>query len=430
MRRGSKRKSVLLWALLLLLSACEVASDDSFTDIFSPGVSLRDLDGVKLDEEADHPTWDFPDIQLGDGRIKRIIWMSKGEAKPMQGIIANVPQVVQKKVVITLIPAYPPQNRIDERGNFKAVAPASLEGLSLIGVPEEVDLVTDVIIGVQKSIAQIEVSVRVVEVLETDVTSFGLDTAFTSVETDPSKPTKTFFNNAATTLGLPELPGRGASFNPSSLLVPLLLDFGTVSNGVQIDFLIRALKQFARTDLLSAPHLRVLDGHTAQIKAGEKIPFLTPNFNASGFTSVSTQFKDVGIKLFIQPKVIGRDLVRINLTTAVEAVTGESTFESNGTSVTNPIITSREASTFMDVYDGDTAIIGGLLRRATFTNERKVPVLGEVPILSAFFSSESKETTQSNLIFFITPRIVDPSRERRRIITPVPAVPAPAKDGK
>ncbi len=416
--------------LLTTLLGCQVAEDTGFSDIFSPGVSLRDLDGLKLDEDEEHPTWEYPDIPLGDGTIQRMIWMAAGQAKPMSTIIAAVPQLKAKKVKVAVITGYPSQNRIDENGKFSGLAEAKMEALSLTGLPEDVDLVTDVIVGVQKSIPQIEISVRVVEVLETDIRSFGLDTAFSSVETDPSKPTRTFFNNASTTLGLPELPGRGGSFNPNSLLVPLLLDFGTVSNGIQIDFLIRALKQFARTDLLSAPHLRVLDGYAAEITAGEKIPFLTPNFNASGFTSVSTQFKNVGIKLFIQPKVIGRDLVRVNLTTAVEAVTGESTFESNGTSITNPIITSRQASTYMDVYDGDTAIIGGLLRRSTFKNEKKVPILGDIPVLSNFFSSESKETSQSNLIFFITPKIIDPSRDRRRIITPVPIDPGDEDDGK
>lgn len=404
--------------------SCQVPEVGDFSDIFSPGVSLRDLDGIKLDAQEDRPTWDFPDIQLGDGKIQRVLWMAAGEADPMQKMIQHVPQVVDKRVVHSVVNNYPTQHRInDENGRFEKITQAKMEALSLIGHPEDVDTVTDVIVGVQKSIAQIEVSVRIVEVLETDITSFGLDTAFNSVETDPSQPTRTFFNSASTTLGLPELPGRGGSFNPSSLLVPLLLDFGTVSNGVQIDFLIRALKQFARTDLLSAPHLRVLDGYTAQITATEEIPFLTPNFNSVGFSSVSTQFKSVGIKLYIQPKVIGRELVRINLTTAVEAVTGESTFESNGTSITNPIITSRKASTFMDVYNGDTAIIGGLLRRSTFKNQRKVPVLGDVPLLSSFFSSESEETSQSNLIFFITPKVVDPSLERRRMVTPVPMAP-------
>ncbi len=417
---GRSKSIVSLLLLLTALLGCELTGNTGFSDLFDPGVSLRDLDGIKLDSDIEQPSWDYPDIPLSGGKIQRVIWLGAGESAPMSLIIANVPQIVEKKVLVKAVSTFPVQNRIDEIGNFKPIAQAKMEALALVGVLEDVDSVTDVIVGIQKSVAQIEISVRVVEVLETDISSFGLDTSFNSVETDPSKPTKTFFNNASTTLGLPELPGRGGSFNPNTLLLPLLLDLGTISNGVQIDFLIRALKQFARTDLLSAPHLRVLDGYTAQITAGEKIPFLTPRFNASGFTSVTTEFTNVGIKLFILPKVIGRDLVRINLTTAVEAVTGESTFESNGTSITNPIITSRQASTFLDVYDGDTAIIGGLLRRATFHNDKKVPILGEIPVLSAFFSSESKETSQSNLIFFITPKIIDPSRDRRRIITPVP----------
>ena len=195
-----------------------------------------------------------------------------------------------------------------------------------------------------------------------------------------------------------------------------------------MDFLIRALKLFSRSDLLSAPHIAVLDGHSALITAGEEIPFLTPSFNNNGLTNVATTFKQVGIKLYVTPKVIGRDLIRINLTTAVEAVTGENTFESNGVTVSNPIITIREAATTMDVNDGETAIIGGLLTRSKFNNENRVPVLGEIPVVNVLFSSRSKNVVQSNLIFFITPKIMDPSQDRRRMITPV--VPGPAGEEK
>ena len=226
------------------------------------------------------------------------------------------------------------------------------------------------------------------------------------------------------------LPGLSDTVDGNSPGVPLLLDLGTVNDGVRIDFILRALSLFTRTDLLNAPHVRVLDGHSAQITAGQRIPFFTPGFNSAGLTNVTTKFEDVGIKLFITPKVVGRDLVRINLTTAVEAVTGESIFESNEFTISNPIITQRQASTYMDVHDGDTAIIGGLLQRSEISTQEKVPVLGDVPLLSFFFSSRAKTTTQSNLIFFISPRIIDSSTETRRLITPAMPEPAPAgEDG-
>ncbi|MCA9322767.1 MAG: hypothetical protein KDB53_18645, partial [Planctomycetes bacterium] len=383
-------------------------------------INVRGLDDVDFTPASQPANWDYPDIDLPDGRVMRVLWMNKDEPAAYLDFISTLPAVVEKTVEAAVNSKIPPQLRRNAAsGKEERIPEAKLEALTLIGPLPDVDDVTDVIVGIQKSIPQIEISVRVVEVSETDAFSFGFDTFFQSVETDPNSPTRTFFNRASTILGLPEIPGRGATFNPGSSITPLLIDLGTVTNGVQVDFLIRALKLFSKTDVLSAPALRVLDGYSAEIIAGEDIPFFEPKFSASGFSTISTSFKQIGIKLFINPTVVGRDMVRISLTTGVEAVTRESTFVSNDVTVTNPVITTRRISTFMDVYDGDTAILGGLLTRSKFDSENRVPVLGEIPVLNVLFSSRSKQVLQSNLIFFITPRIIDPSRDRRRMITPV-----------
>ena len=411
--------AALLATLTLICFACTSGSNESVEDIFNAPVSFGDVGDIDISADGDVPNWDYPDMPLSDGRVTRVIWLSKGEAAPFDSMLTTHPHVVDKKVAVAILSGFPAQFRRDyEAGQELALKNFQLEALSLTGLTEEVDEVTDVIVAFQKSIPQIEIGIRVVEVLEQDAFAFGVDTSFSSVERN-GPPTRTFFNQAATTLGLPAIPGQG-DFTPGALDPPLLVDLGTVTNGVRVDFLIRALKLFSRADLLSAPHMRVLHGHAAEIIAGQEIPFFTPQFNSSGLNSVTTAFKNVGIKLYVAPRVIGRDLIRINLTTAVEAVTGESTFESSDVSVTNPIITTRRASTVMDVYDNDTAIIGGLLTRSKFNNENRVPILGEIPVLNVLFSSRSKQVTQSNLIFFITPKIIDPSRDRRRMITPVP----------
>jgi type II secretory pathway component GspD/PulD (secretin) len=413
-------------ACACLTVACETGATDDVQDIFDSSVAFEDLGDFQLDIDSGNSGWDYPDHDNADGSITRVIWLAENEAVAFKSLCANCPAVVEKRVVVADGPKLPKQvvrRSSDGMINANFTGKTPLESLTLTGDRASIDEVTDLIVSVQKSIAQLDIGIRVVEVSETDTFSFGIDTQWSSVEDDPSSPTRTFFNTAGTLLGLPEIPGRGGSFNPGST-TPLLIDLGTITRGIQVDFLIRALKLFSRSDLLSAPHIAVLDGHSASITAGEEIPFLTPNFNNTGLTNVSTTFKSVGIKLFVTPKVVGRDLIRINLTTAVEAVTGENTFESNGVTVSNPIITIREATTTMDVNDGDTAIIGGLLTRSKFNNENRVPVLGEIPVVNVLFSSRSKNTVQSNLIFFITPKIMDPSEGRRRMITPV--VPTPS----
>ncbi len=417
-----------------LVAACTESSEESFSHIFNAPVTVRALDELDLRPPTEAGGWDYPDIELVDGRIMRIVWMNKGEPASYIPYLTGLPEVVEKRVEVKTNPALPPQLRRDpNNGNAQRLKDSALEPLVITGPLEDVDVVTDVLVGVQKSIPQIEISVRVVEVLEADTLSFGIDTFFQSVENDPNSPTATFFNKASTILGLPEIPGQGASFNPASGTTPLMIGLGTITNGVQVDFLIRALKLFTKTNVLSAPQIRVLDGYSAEIVAGEDIPFFEPKFSGSGLSTITTSFKQVGVKLFINPKVVGRDLVRISLTSSVEAVTRESTFVSNDVTVTNPVITTRRVSTYMDVYDGDTVVLGGLLTRNKLDSENRVPVLGEIPILNFLFASHSRQVLQSNLIFFVTPRIMDPSAERRRLITPVlptGAEGSPVEDGK
>ncbi|MEZ6194970.1 MAG: hypothetical protein R3F20_04450 [Planctomycetota bacterium] len=380
-------------------------------------MSFDDLGDFQLDINSGREGWDFPDHENVDGTITRVIWMAEGEAAAFKPLLDAALPVVEKKVVVITGLSCRSRRSVGPRTvglatRLHAEEPPRIADAAAVSTTRRFR--SPISSSPCRRIPQPDIGIRVVEVSESDTFSFGIDTSWASVEDDPNSPTATFFNTAGTLLGLPEIPGRGGTFNPGTTTPPLI-DLGTISNGVQVDFLIRALKVFGRLDLLSAPHIAVLDGHSAAITAGEEI-LSPPRFDNSGLSSVTTTFKSVGIKLFVTPKVIGRDLIRISLTTAVEAVTGESTFQSEGATVSNPVITVREATTTMDINDGETAIIGGLLTRSKFNNENRVPVLGEIPVLNVLFSSRSKSLlVQTNLIF-ITPKIMDPSQERRRMI--------------
>ena len=181
---------------LLCLSACIGEGNRGLEEIFSSNVSLRDLDGVLMEPDSELDEWDYPDVDLGDGQVTRVIWFGAGESAAMFKIVSGLPSVLDKRVAVVNGIELPKQNRFDDAGNFKAAGDIKLEAISITGPVEDVDQVTEVIVGIQKSIPQIEIGIRVVEVLETDSFSFGIDSVFNSVESDPSKPTKSIFNSA------------------------------------------------------------------------------------------------------------------------------------------------------------------------------------------------------------------------------------------
>jgi pilus assembly protein CpaC len=227
------------------------------------------------------------------------------------------------------------------------------------------------------------------------------------------------FDRGSSAFGIPGLTG------PS----PVLLELGTITHGLQMDLVINAMKLLTKTDVLSAPRIAVLNGFKAEFSAGEDVPILKQSVVGTTVT-ITTEFRPVGIRLIVVPSLVSRDIVRMSVKTKVENVVGTSPVISGTTVTPTPIISVREATTTVDVRDGAAVVIGGLFTTAKAERNDRVPVLGEIPILSAFFGSTRVENAHTNLLFFIRPRLISPGGDTGAVITPptgdaMPCPPAP-----
>ena len=266
------------------------------------------------------------------------------------------------------------------------------------------------------SVPNVLIEARVVEVIETDEFGLGFDWFTLNSQDhdfDPANPlaplrrTDSIYNRGLAGGGIPALPGiiRGGGFIPN-----LLVQLGTIQENLQIDLLVSALAQLTKIDVVNAPNVAVRSGHIASITAGEEIPYFTVNVSGNNQT-VSTSFKQVDVSLTVIPTVLSRNRVSLAVRLRVANITGLSQVESGGATTTNPIIANRGVTTTMDVQDGATVVLGGLITTRKIDVKEKVPLLGDIPIVDFLFSNRHSEEAHSNLLFIIRPKIIAPGTD-------------------
>ena len=170
-----------------------------------------------------------------------------------------------------------------------------------------------------------------------------------------------------------------------------------------IGAVLQALSTKGLTKILAEPNLLVRSGEEGNFLAGSKIPY-SVLISTGGATTSSIVFETVGIKLKFKPEVLENGLIRLKIDPAeVSSIAG--TLAVNG----YPIIDTRDVVTSVELRDGESLVLAGLLQDEQIKNMSKIPLLGDIPILGALFRSTQNDLTQKELVFFITPKIVQPN---------------------
>jgi general secretion pathway protein D len=198
-----------------------------------------------------------------------------------------------------------------------------------------------------------------------------------------------------------------------------------VLSALQFEAVLHLLEETKKSKTLSAPRVTTLNNQTAQIRVVEEFNYPTRyevsliqfdingdgDFDDAGETEFANvpqdlQKRDVGILLNVTPSV-GKDLKTITLVLAPE-VSQFSQFRSLGGGVTVPEFTSSQVTTSVVIEDGQTVILGGLMKDTTSSQVTKVPVLGDLPLVGGLFRQREESSTRKNLLIFITARLLAP----------------------
>jgi len=194
--------------------------------------------------------------------------------------------------------------------------------------------------------------------------------------------------------------------------------FGTMiaqvlGGGISADILVQALEDKGLARRLAEPNLIALSGEKASFLAGGEVPIPI----ASEDNKITVQYKEYGVRLNFTPTVLENGLINLKLEPEVSQV-DESVRVSTGL-ISIPAFITRRASTMIEVRDGQSFAMAGLLQSTHTKNQEQIPWLGQVPILGALFRSSSFQEQETDLVIIVTPRLVRPAKPGQPLKTPL-----------
>lgn len=190
------------------------------------------------------------------------------------------------------------------------------------------------------------------------------------------------------------------SYNP---LDPYQLGISHFPSG--LGAVLQALATKGHAKILAEPNLMVKSGQEGNFLAGSRIPYSVVT-SVGGTSSTTIVYESVGIKIKFKPEVLENNLINLKIDPAeVSSIAG--TMAVNG----YPIIDTREVRTNVELKEGESLVMAGLLQEEAIKTMSKIPILGDIPILGALFRSTQDDLRERELVFFVTPKIVKPTAQ-------------------
>jgi general secretion pathway protein D len=263
------------------------------------------------------------------------------------------------------------------QASAKIYGVASQKAIMMRGTPDELQLAGMLIAALDQPKAEVMVDITVMEVSRDKLREIGL-----------SPPTSlTVSSGSSQTL---EQIGKTSAYN---------ISIGQAA----VDFLLTD----SDTHILQNPRLRALDGQKATLKLGEKLPVATGSYTlatSSTAAAAETQFTyiDVGVNVEMTPTIHADRDVTLKLSVEVSSQSGTDTIDS----VAEPVISQQKADEVIRIKDGEASILAGLVKRQESRTVSGWPGFGEIPLLKYFFTTQSHEVANDELVFLIVPHVV------------------------
>lgn len=251
-------------------------------------------------------------------------------------------------------------------------------------IPQQVTKIREIITAMDEPTREVLIETKVVQVALSDQFKLGIDWEYLAKK--------------AANLNIKANFGALANTDP----------VGRVSVGVlnadDYHAILDALKTTGETKLLSAPRITAINNEEAKILVGSNVPYTTeetiyPQGGGNPVTTKKVTYIDVGIKLYVTPKISRNGFVTMKIKPEASSVTR---YVDNNIPV---VETSNVESTVM-VKDGSTVVIAGLVKEEKVNEIARIPYLGRIPVLGYLFKKTAKKTINSELVIFLTPRII------------------------
>jgi len=286
--------------------------------------------------------------------------------------------------------------------NISILADKPTNALIITASPQDYTVLEEVIKKLDIVRAQVYVEAIIAEVTLNKVTQLGVQWNWTEEPAEGG-----YRRYGGTDFNIPDALTDAAV---AGLLMGVTNGFVGSSEIPDIKALLQLYTGDADVNVLSTPRLLTTDNQEAQIIVGEERPFLKSSQLSDAGTLQTWDYKDVGITLKLTPHISKGKLLRLDIFAEIKSFV-EDVEGLSGAAIT----TKRQATTSVVVEDGSTVVIAGLIRDDKTGSIGKVPLLGDIPLLGWLFKSRSQTKIKTNLLIFITPRIVTSAEDLRKI---------------
>jgi pilus assembly protein CpaC len=223
---------------------------------------------------------------------------------------------------------------------------------------------------------------------------------------------------ATTNTGIPLTKSAGAIAANATAGEPFgVVIANLVNGGNNVDIMVSALENKGLVRRLAEPNLIALSGDTAKFLAGGSFPIPTISTTSAGFVTPTFQLVDFGVSLSFNPTVLNNGVINLRIAPEVSELDFANAVTISGTTV--PSLVKRNAQTTIELRDGQSFAIAGLLQSRNTRNINQVPWIGSVPVLGALFRSSAYQNSESDLVIIVTPHLVQPTMPADRLATPL-----------
>ena len=239
----------------------------------------------------------------------------------------------------------------------------------------------EMLVELDQPIPQVHIEARIVSISNEAKKQLGIIWGYNNYRDAAALATK--INPITTSINLP-------AAEPTTSLA-----FGFIRQNINLNVDLQAMQSDSLLEILSSPSVLVLDGKEAEIKQGKEVPYVTQTAN-----TVNTSFREANLGLKVKPTVLMDGYIILDV-----AVTNDSV-DQTSSNTSGLLINKQAITTNLFLEDKVTVVIGGIVQQNKSHTNSKVPGLGDIPLLGNLFKNTDKANDQSELMVFITPRIV------------------------
>jgi len=371
-------------------------------------VEQADLNYIKSPNVIGNVTVTFKDVPLEEA-LRNILFVHGCTYVPTDNVIRIITsaEMVEKAEPIlteTFEIVYADAEKVVEALD-KSKSPQGsvsfIKGTSYIIVTDtesKIRKIKELLDKIDRITPQVLVEARIYDITSRDKLDLGVewnagrDTEFTgtTIGTNPARNTDPFISS-----------GFSAATAKTAAATSGFFRFGLLNDRIDIDMRLRAEQEITNAKLLANPRILVLDNETALFDIVTEHPYVERTISA-GTVTETVQFKNVGVKLTVTPHVTRDGMLRLHIQPEFGVFVERVTLSTTDV----PVVDTRKVDTIALVRDGQTVVLGGMRKKDVSKEINKIPLLGDLPLLGGLFRFEGEDTATTELIVFITPRII------------------------